>query len=71
MPGAAALAQSGEAQPPVPATQSPVSVPPNTAPNYATVVGAAGAGPTSQAGVTATLQDAVQLLLEIRAKVSV
>ncbi|MPC88134.1 hypothetical protein E2C01_083027 [Portunus trituberculatus] len=34
---------------------------------YAAVVGPEGAAPTSQAGVPATLQDVVQLLLEIRA----
>ncbi|MPC67334.1 hypothetical protein E2C01_061508 [Portunus trituberculatus] len=38
-----------------------------TAPYYAAVVGAEGAAPALQAGVPATLQDVVQLLLEIRA----
>ncbi|XP_045101306.1 lysine-rich arabinogalactan protein 19-like [Portunus trituberculatus] len=67
--GAAAPVQSGAAHPPVPASRPPVPVPPRTALYYATVVGAAGAASALQAGMPATLQDVVQLLLEIRAKV--
>ncbi|XP_045111710.1 leucine-rich repeat extensin-like protein 3 [Portunus trituberculatus] len=67
--GTAAPAQSGAAHPPVPATRLPVPVPHRTAPYYAAVVGAEDAAPTSQAGVPATLQDVVHLLLGIQAEV--
>ncbi|MPC43831.1 hypothetical protein E2C01_037485 [Portunus trituberculatus] len=63
-----APALSGVAQPPIPATWPPVPVPPRTTPNYTTVVGAAGAAPASQAGMPTTLQDMMQLLLEICAE---
>ncbi|MPC54360.1 hypothetical protein E2C01_048270 [Portunus trituberculatus] len=49
--GAAALIQSREAQPLIPVTLPPVPVPHRTAPNYVTVVGAAGAALASQAGM--------------------
>ncbi|MPC35736.1 hypothetical protein E2C01_029171 [Portunus trituberculatus] len=65
--GRAAPTQSGAAQPPILVTATcPCAT--QDCP-YASVVGAAGAAPALQADVPATLQDMVQLLLEIRAEV--
>ncbi|XP_045103028.1 predicted GPI-anchored protein 58 [Portunus trituberculatus] len=67
--GTAAPSQSGAAHPPVPATWPLVPVPRRTAFYHAAVVGAEDAAPASQAGVPATLQDVVQLLLGVQAKI--